>query len=212
MLAESDAGYRNLVKLTSAGFLEGFARGKPSVDMDLLSSHSEGVIALTGCLQSRFCQRLIDDRPEDARAHLDDMAEVFGADNIYFEVQENGIDVQNKANQGIARFARELGRPLIATADVHYLRREDYTHHAALLCVQTKSTLENPKLSFEHERVLLEVQRRDGRVLLRLAGFDRVDLRGRRALQRGDRARQAAAAAVSDPGRRGAGGDAPPAG
>ncbi|UJA20012.1 DNA polymerase III subunit alpha [Thermoleophilia bacterium SCSIO 60948] len=156
LLAENDAGYRNLVKLTSTGFLEGFARGKPSVDMELLSEHSEGVIALTGCLQSRFCQRLIDDRPDDARAHLDEMAQVFGADNLYFEVQENGIDVQDKANQGIARFARELGRPLVATADVHYLRREDYRHHAALLCVQTKSTLAEPKLSFDTNEFYLK--------------------------------------------------------
>ena len=73
LLAESDAGFRNLVKLTSAGFLEGFSRGKPNLDMDLLSKHSEGVIALTGCLQSRFCQRLIGDRPDDARAHLDEL-------------------------------------------------------------------------------------------------------------------------------------------
>ncbi|MBA2239810.1 MAG: DNA polymerase III subunit alpha, partial [Solirubrobacterales bacterium] len=156
LLASNDAGFRNLVKLTSAGFLEGFSRGKPSVDMELLGGFSEGVIALTGCLQSRFCQRLIDDRPDDARAHLDEMVGVFGADNLYFEVQENGIPVQDKANQGIARFARELGRPLVATADVHYLRREDYTHHAALLCVQTKSTLENPKLSFDTNEFYLK--------------------------------------------------------
>ncbi|HSS34567.1 MAG TPA: DNA polymerase III subunit alpha [Solirubrobacterales bacterium] len=149
LLAESDIGFANLVKLTSAGFLEGFSRGKANVDMELLETHSEGVIALTGCLQSRFCRRLVEERPDDARAHLDDLIQAFGPDQVYFEVQKNGIEDQDKANEGIVRFARELGRPLVATADVHYLRREDFDNHAALLCVQTKSTLEAPKMSFD---------------------------------------------------------------
>src|SRR4051794_11520474 len=91
LLASDDAGYRNLVKLSSAGFLEGLQRGKPTVDMELLGTHAEGVIALTGCLQSRFCQRLVNDRPDDARAHLDDLVQAFGPEQVYFEVQKNGI-------------------------------------------------------------------------------------------------------------------------
>ncbi|HEV2790904.1 MAG TPA: DNA polymerase III subunit alpha [Solirubrobacterales bacterium] len=149
LLAESDTGFSNLVKLTSAGFLEGFSRGKANVDMDLLAQHSEGVIALTGCLQSRFCRRLVEERADDARAHLDDLIQAFGPDQVYFEVQKNGIAEQDKANEGIVRFARELNRPLVGTADVHYLRREDFDNHAALLCVQTKSTLQMPKMSFD---------------------------------------------------------------
>ncbi len=149
LLAESDTGFSNLVKLTSAGFLEGFSRGKANVDMELLAKHAEGVIVLTGCLQSRFCRRLVEERADDARAHLDDLIQAFGPDQVYFEVQKNGIAEQDKANEGIVRFARELGRPLVATADVHYLRREDFDNHAALLCVQTKSTLEAPKMSFD---------------------------------------------------------------
>jgi DNA polymerase III subunit alpha len=149
LLAENDKGFANLVQLTSAGFLEGFSRGKANVDMDLLAQHSEGVIVLTGCLQSRFCRRLVEERADDARAHLDDLIQAFGPDQVYFEVQKNGIAEQDKANAGIAHFARELGRPLVGTADVHYLRREDFNNHAALLCVQTKSTLEAPKMSFD---------------------------------------------------------------
>jgi DNA polymerase III subunit alpha len=149
LLAENDTGFSNLVKLTSAGFLEGFSRGKANVDMDLLAQHSEGVIALTGCLQSRFCRRLVEERAEDARAHLDDLIQAFGPEQVYFEVQKNGIADQDKANEGIVRFARELNRPLVGTADVHYLRREDFDNHAALLCVQTKSTLQLPKMSFD---------------------------------------------------------------
>jgi DNA polymerase III subunit alpha len=149
LLAETNEGFSNLVKLTSAGFLEGFHRGKANVDMELLAKHSKGVIVLTGCLQSRFCRRLVEEREDDARAHLDDLIHAFGPEQVYFEVQKNGIAEQDKANQGIVRFARELNRPLVGTADVHYLRREDFDNHAALLCVQTKSTLQMPKMSFD---------------------------------------------------------------
>src|SRR4051812_29290232 len=156
LLASTDTGFRNLVKLSSAGFLEGFSRGKANVDLELLSAHSEGVIALTGCLQSRFCRRLVEDRPDDARAHIDELIGAFGPDQVYFEVQRNGIVEQDKANEGIVKVARELGRPLVATADVHYLRREDYDSHAALLCVQTKSTIEQPKLRFDTNEFYLK--------------------------------------------------------
>ncbi len=149
LLAETNEGFANLVKLTSAGFLEGFSRGKANVDMELLSQHARGVIVLTGCLQSRFCRRLVEERDDDARAHLDDLIQAFGPEQVYFEVQKNGIPEQDKANEGIVRHARELGRPLVGTADVHYLRREDFDNHAALLCVQTKSTLQMPKMSFD---------------------------------------------------------------
>jgi DNA polymerase-3 subunit alpha len=155
LLAATPVGYRNLVKLSSAGFVDGLQRGKPSVDLELISRHAEGVIALTGCLQSRFCQNLILGRAGEARAHADELLGVFGAENVYFEVQKNGLPEQEKANEGIVRIARELGRPLVGTGDVHYLRREDYQHHAALLCVQTKSTLAQPKIRFETNEFFL---------------------------------------------------------
>lgn len=149
LLAHSDTGYRNLVQLSSAGFLEGLHRGKPTVDLAQIERRSEGIIALTGCLASRFCQRLLDDRPQDARAHADDLVRIFGEDNLYFEVQKNGLAPQDKCNEGIVKIAREMGGRLVGTGDVHYLRREDYDHHTALLCVQTKSTLAAPKMTFE---------------------------------------------------------------
>src|SRR5579884_3608651 len=155
LLAATPAGYRNLVKLSSAGFLEGFQRGKPSVDLPQIAAHAEGVIALTGCLQSRFCQYLLDGRPADAKAHAEQLIEAFGPENVYFEVQKNGLAEQERANEGIVRIARELGRPLVGTGDVHYLRREDYQHHAALLCVQTKSTLAEPKITFDNNEFYL---------------------------------------------------------
>src|SRR5664279_5147432 len=149
LLAENAVGYRNLVKLSSAGFLEGYQRGKPSVDMAQLAAHGEGLIALSGCLQSRFCQHLIEERPDDARAHAHELMAAVGNDSVYFEVQKNGLAIQDQCNEQIVRIARELGRPLVGTGDVHYLRREDYHHHAALLCVQTKSTLSQPKITFD---------------------------------------------------------------
>ena len=112
LLAHDDDGFRNLVKLTSAGFLQGYKRGKPNVDMGLLEKHSQGVIALTGCLASRFCRRLVEDNPGEARAHVDQLMSVFGPENVYFEVQKNGIADQDKANEGIVRIAREVGRPI----------------------------------------------------------------------------------------------------
>ncbi len=156
LLAENAVGYRNLVKLSSAGFLDGLYRGKPGLDMELLSRNSEGIIALTGCLASRFCQRLVHDRPEEARAHVDELMQVFGREQVYFEVQKNGIADQDKANEGIVRIAREVGRPLVGTGDVHYLRKEDYHHHTALLCVQTKSTLAEPKMTFDTNEFYLK--------------------------------------------------------
>src|SRR6185437_5226478 len=156
LLARSDEGFRNLVKLSSAGFLEGYKRGKANVDLGLLSRYSKDVIALTGCLQSRFCRRIVEDNPAEARSHIDDLMQIYGTDNVYFEVQSNGIPEQDKANEGIVKVARELGRPLVGTADVHYLRREDYDHHAALLCVQTKSTLLEPKLRFDTNEFYLK--------------------------------------------------------
>ena len=149
LLAADDTGYRNLVALSSAGFLEGLHRGKPTLDLAQIEQRSEGIVALTGCLASRFCQRLLGDRPQDARAHADDLMRIFGGENVYFEVQKNGLTAQDKCNEGIVRIAQEMGGSLVGTGDVHYLRREDYDHHTALLCVQTKSTLAAPKMTFE---------------------------------------------------------------
>jgi DNA polymerase-3 subunit alpha len=149
LLARTDDGYRNLVKLSSEGFLEGLQRGKPTVDMGQLQRYADGLVVLTGCLASRFCQRIGDGRLDEARAHADDLMQAFGAENVYFEVQKNGIALQDRCNEEIVRFAREFGRPIVGTGDVHYLRREDHHHHTALLCVQTKSTLAEPKLTFE---------------------------------------------------------------
>jgi DNA polymerase-3 subunit alpha len=156
LLARNETGFKNLIKLSSLGYLDGFRRGQANVDMELLDRHSEGVIALSGCLQSRFCQRIVQEREQEARSHAEDLMGVFGTENVYFEVQNNKIPEQDRANEGIVRIAREVGRPLVGTADVHYLRREDYSTHSALLCVQTKSTLAQPKLRFDTNEFFLK--------------------------------------------------------
>jgi DNA polymerase-3 subunit alpha len=156
LLAASDAGYRNLVQLSSAGFLEGLQRGKPTVDMAQIERFGEGVIALTGCLASRLCSRIADGRLADARTHADELIGALGRDNVYFELQRNGLELQDRCNEAIVRLAQETGCSLVATGDVHYLRREDYDHHAALLCVQTKSTLAEPKIRFETNEFYLK--------------------------------------------------------
>lgn len=148
VIAQSTEGYRNLMQLSSMGFTAGYRRGKPCVDLGQMAQHSTGLIVLTGCLASRMCTRLADDDLDGARSHVDDLFNVVGKDNVYFEVQKNGIDLQDKCNVGIERIARETGRPLVGTADVHYLHKHDHDAHAALLCVQTQSTLANPKMSF----------------------------------------------------------------
>jgi DNA polymerase-3 subunit alpha len=156
LLAGSDEGYRNLVRLTSRAHTEGFRSGKPRTDFDLMSQHSEGIIALSGCLSSRFCENLLAGQDDAARTHADELSQIFGADNLYFEVQRNGLEAQDRANLGIIRIAGEMGRPLVATGDVHYLRREDHRHQTALMCVATGSTLAAPKLSFETNEFYLK--------------------------------------------------------
>jgi DNA polymerase-3 subunit alpha len=148
LLAETPRGYQHLVKLCSAGFLEGLQRGFPTVDAGLMSTYSEGIIAFTGCLASKFTSALVDDRINVARASADELIQIYGANNVFFEIQQNGIPEQDKANEGIVKLAKEFNRPLVGTGDVHYLRKDDFDNHAALLCVQTKSTLANPKFSF----------------------------------------------------------------
>ena len=109
LLAASDEGFRNLVKLSSAGFLEGLHRGKPGVDLECLQRHAGGVIALSGCLASRAARRIVEGRADQARAHLDDLVNVFGPENVYLELQRNGIAEQDQVNEAMVGFAREMG-------------------------------------------------------------------------------------------------------
>jgi DNA polymerase III subunit alpha len=143
LLAEDDAGYSNLIKLSSLGYLEGYYY-KPRVDWELLDRHSQGLIALSGCLSGRVCKALEESRPGDAAADLDRLVTIFGRDSTYVEIQNAGLEPQQRINPLLAKLAHGTGLPLVATGDVHYLRHEDAKAHEALLCIQSGDSLKNP--------------------------------------------------------------------
>jgi len=143
LLAESNEGYGNLIKLASAGYLQGYYY-KPRVDWSLLDSHSAGLIALSGCLSGRVSKALEESREADAAADLDRLVQVFGRESTYVEIQNAGLEPQARINPLLARLAEGTGLPLVATGDVHYLRHEDARAHEALLCIQSGDSLKNP--------------------------------------------------------------------
>ncbi len=143
LLAESETGYRNLIQVASRAFLEGYYY-KPRVDWDVLSDHSEGLIATTGCLGGHVLQALIRDDYGDARTKAARLQEIFGRDNLFIELQDQGISEQHRTNPMLEKLAADLGAPLLATNDSHYTHREDARAHDALLCVQTGSLMSDP--------------------------------------------------------------------
>jgi DNA polymerase III subunit alpha len=143
LLARDNEGYGNLIKLASAGYLEGYYY-KPRVDWELLESHSNGLIALSGCLSGRVAKAFEENRPADAAADLDRLAQIFGRDSTYVEIQNAGLDVQQRINPLLGQLAAEAQLPLVATGDVHYLLHEDARAHEALLCIQSGDSLKNP--------------------------------------------------------------------
>ncbi|MHB0866656.1 MAG: DNA polymerase III subunit alpha [Thermoleophilia bacterium] len=143
LLAENDAGYQNLVRISSRGFLEGYYY-KPRIDAEVLREHSEGIIALTGCLNGRVTDLLRRGDKAAAIAEVRILQDIFGPDNVYIEIQNQGLVEQDQVNPLIMELAAEVGRPLVATNDVHYLRHEDASSHDALLCIQTGTKLDDP--------------------------------------------------------------------
>jgi DNA polymerase-3 subunit alpha len=143
LLAADNQGYSNLIKLSSLGYLEGYYY-KPRVDWELLERHAGGVIALSGCLSGRVCKALEENRPADAHAELDRLAQVFGRDSVYVELQNAHLDVQARILPQLAELAATTGLATVATGDVHYLRHEDARAHEALLCIQSGDSLKNP--------------------------------------------------------------------
>ena len=143
LLAETNEGYANLIKLCSLGYLEGYYY-KPRVDWELLERHGRGLIALSGCLSGRVSKALSEGRGNDAREDLDRLAQIYGRDSTYVEIQNGGVDDQLRINPDLVALAEESGLPLVATGDVHYLNAEDAYSHEALLCIQSGDTLKNP--------------------------------------------------------------------
>ncbi|MBE0428871.1 MAG: DNA polymerase III subunit alpha [Thermoleophilia bacterium] len=144
LLASDNNGYQNLMRISSRGFLEGFYY-RPRVDMRVLRDHPEGIIALTGCLKGRVPYLLQGGDMNGALAEMRQLQDIFGDDNVYVEIQDQGLKEQEQINPLLVELSRRAGVPLAATNDVHYLRHEDAASHDALLCIQTGSTLDDPK-------------------------------------------------------------------
>jgi DNA polymerase III subunit alpha len=143
LIAESNEGYANLIRLSSLGYLEGYYY-KPRVDWELLERHAKGIVALSGCLSGRVSRALSEGRPKDARTDLDRLVQIFGRDSTYVELQNAGLAEQQRVNPELIALAEETGLPLVATGDVHYLDAGDAFAHEALLCIQSGDTLKNP--------------------------------------------------------------------
>ncbi|MET0153034.1 MAG: DNA polymerase III subunit alpha [Candidatus Binatia bacterium] len=143
LLAMNGDGYKNLCRLVTAGFTEGFYY-KPRIDKEILQAHNAGIIALSGCLSSEVNWAIAEHSLERARKVMEDYAAIFG-DRYYVEIQDNKLAAQNQANVELVRLARELGLGLVATNDCHYLRAEDAKAHEILLCIQSKKTRDDPK-------------------------------------------------------------------
>jgi len=143
LLAENDVGYSNLLKLSSLGYTEGFYY-KPRVDKKALAEHSEGLIALSACLSGEVPSYVAQGRIDEAEAVARQYLEIFGRDSFFLEIQSNGMRVQDLVNRQLVQLGRKLGVSVVATNDVHYLRREDATAHDVLLCIQTGSVVDDP--------------------------------------------------------------------
>ncbi len=153
LLAKDITGYRNLMKLVSLGYLEGFYY-KPRIDREILKQHCEGIIALSGCLKGEVASHLLRKQEEAARRIAVEYAEIFGPGNFYLEVQANGLPEQAIVNEGLVRLARELSLPLVATNDCHYLRKSDARAHEILLCIQTgKTILDEKRFKFQTDHL-----------------------------------------------------------
>ena len=156
LLCKNRTGYENLCKLVSEAFTHGFY-GKPRVDLELLAQYHEGLIATSACLAGGIAQFLLEEDYNAAREYALKMAEIFGPEHFYLEMQDHGIEEQIAVNQGIQRLSRETGLPMIITNDAHYLRKEDAAMQDVLLCIQTGKTVDDTnRMKFQTEEFYLK--------------------------------------------------------
>ncbi len=149
LLAENDTGYHNLMKIVSRGFTEGYYY-KPRVDREVLQEFHEGIIALSACLAGEVATYLRQGFYEEAKKAALEHVEIFGENNYFLELQDHGIDDQQTVNQGLLRMSQETGIPLVATNDIHYVKKEDAEAHDILLCIQTgKKVADEDRMRYE---------------------------------------------------------------
>ena len=142
LLAETNEGYQNLIKMVSLAYTEGFYR-RPRIDLELLREHHKGLIALGACLAGPVSRKLLNDEYEAAKEMALTLEEIMGKNNFFLELQDHGMKEQQKVNQLTLRLADELNIPLVVTNDVHYIKDEDANPHEVLLCIQTGKTMQD---------------------------------------------------------------------
>ena len=153
LLAKSQIGYKNLIKLSTAGFLEGFYH-RPRVDRELLKAHSEGLIALSACMKGEVNWYLLRGDPEKAALTAREMNEIFGEGNFYLEMQNHGLERERLLIPMIQTIHHETGIPLVVTNDCHYLKQSDWEAHDALLCIQTgKLVSDSDRMRYETDQI-----------------------------------------------------------
>jgi len=144
LLSENLEGYHNLIKLVSAGFLEGFYY-KPRIDYDLLAKHSKGLIALSACLKGPVTEAVAEQKYDLARENAYRLRDIFGKNNFFLEIQDQGLEIEKGVNPELVRLSKESGIPLVATNDCHYLHHEDAHAQEVLLCIQTGKTMSDER-------------------------------------------------------------------
>ena len=156
LLAENETGFRNLIKLVSAGYTEGFYY-KPRIDKALLAEHAEGLIGLSSCLKGEVATEIRTEHAKRAVAAAATFRDILGAGNFFLEMQYQGIDEQRVVNNGLLPIARDLGMPLVCTNDVHYLHQHDSKPHDLLLCIGTgKSVHDEKRLRYHGDQFFLK--------------------------------------------------------
>jgi len=140
LLCESLEGYQNLIKLVSAGFLEGFYY-RPRIDYELLSKHSKGLIALSACLRGPVTECVVEEKVAQARENAYRLQDIFGKGNFFLEIQDQGLEIEKRINPDLVQLSKETGIPLVATNDCHYLHHDDAHAQDVLLCIQTGKTM-----------------------------------------------------------------------
>ncbi len=158
LLCKNETGYKNLIKMVSLGFTEGFY-SKPRIDRQLLCDHSEGLIALSGCLAGEIARKLSKDDYDGAKSTALWYKDIFGDGNYYLEMQDHGILEQKQINKLLIRLSEDTGIPLVATNDVHYINRNDAEAHKVLLCIQTgKKIGDENALEFKTDEFYLKTE------------------------------------------------------
>src|SRR5215210_645970 len=152
LLARNATGFRNLMRLSSRSFLEGFYY-KPRIDKEILERHAEGLICLSGCASAEFSDLILHGKTAEAERLCAWYQKVFGPENFYVEIQDNGIPIQRDCAAGALDIARRMGLPVVATSDAHYLTQEDAPAHDILLCINTGKTVDDPnRMRFENDQ------------------------------------------------------------